>query len=515
MSNTKSLRSRINKRSGRGTKKRTRRRGKGSRSRRVDEGRRPGLEERRAADALKDFRLMAESKTFRTYVEKHERASRWREELDAEDGILNDPRSVELEASIKEARLFIVPAEIAWDCHLQFLQEGLIEVEEKGDTFSYEGAIEHMRAFLDAYTAEDRREAHGRIMDWTRDSIIAELGGEEPRDEVQAMVAATRYVVSRCEKMGPVTMLPFPSCYFAIKPPYIPLNKSEMGFRHWLGVGKDTDYWRIFQESKFYTTGFWVDDAGRCFEQLRVVGRFEGNKIVPMPYIIEHRTPVGKRVPYGFPPFMAEQPEGVWSLPDALVPLTIQKLVDIVNAHCAVQLEEDDGDGGVKRKERKRAIKLPSLGRFSAEEKQRLDALRPKKARPEDYYPIEIRGAALHERTEGHKHGGRVATGWKLDHQVDVRRHWRVYHRKGEGKLTPKQRKTLKERGYTIYTNGQMVNIDGWVRILLEKRCLPTAAPRDGWLAVRCIVVDAHTRGPEEGPYIPAARILKDDPLSF
>jgi hypothetical protein len=127
------------------------------------------------------------------------------------------------------------------------------------------------------------------------------------------------------------------------------------------------------------------------------------------------------------------------------------------------------------------------------------------KRAPPPYYVIDVEPKLIKEKL-----ASGVSRDVEWSHRWDVEGHWRCRVRRGPLPLSPEKREqlekeTAKGHKYEIWTTGEPPS---WVnRVLTERGMQPKYAGE--WLAVMRYWIPAHVRGPEDKPYIPAARRLK------
>jgi hypothetical protein len=99
----------------------------------------------------------------------------------------------------------------------------------------------------------------------------------------------------------------------------------------------------------------------------------------------------------------------------------------------------------------------------------------------------------------------RTSSGRSIEwsHRWDVRGHECVRIERGQMPASPKDVENLKKRGYRIY-EGMSLLADDAVRLLVRGIRVP--GPGE-WIAVLSYWRDSFVKGPEEKPYVPAARV--------
>lgn len=125
----------------------------------------------------------------------------------------------------------------------------------------------------------------------------------------------------------------------------------------------------------------------------------------------------------------------------------------------------------------------------------------PRLPLPRDYHEILIQGSVRWENL-ARQSIIRSAPAWVLDHTVDVRAHWWVRERHGEGLVPPELRERLDPRYH--WADDRSDDLDDLDRALLRERCIERRRPGH-WQGVLRRWVGAYKRGPEGSPYVPAS----------
>ena len=185
-----------------------------------------------------------------------------------------------------------------------------------------------------------------------------------------------------------------------------------------------------------------------------------------------------------------------WTSGLSLAPWTIPGIIDLVNSFKKLVHEQPRSLGFRKKWEKyqKDAIKL---GR---------GLLHPI---PPPFYKVELHQELVVDRLrERGKEMAYKHRTWQLQHRCDVRAHERIRIARGKLPIPPEVHTDLLERNYKVFTHNA-VDADT-AKLMMERHERPKG--HDEWLAVKTSWVKSHQRGPEDGPYIPALRVLPGPP---
>ena len=123
-----------------------------------------------------------------------------------------------------------------------------------------------------------------------------------------------------------------------------------------------------------------------------------------------------------------------------------------------------------------------------------------RRAIPKPYYLVKLKSQVIEK-------GFRTALPrrrkFEYQHQFKVRGHYRVRIKRGTLPMPEEAREILAQRGYTIYTLGQMSQEH--THMLLE-RGIPVKRTNE-WLAILVSWVKDYTKGPADGPFVPSVRV--------
>lgn len=141
---------------------------------------------------------------------------------------------------------------------------------------------------------------------------------------------------------------------------------------------------------------------------------------------------------------------------------------------------------------------LGFAGRREAEKARRAGA----PVKPVPFYRVTVDGASVLRtiRDVAEEESRRVDVDWS--HRWDVRKHQKSRFLRGEGDVSADVARKLMERGYEVYFAPD-ADLD---RELVARGFQPQ---RPGeWVARKSWDVSEHVRGPEDKPYVPAARVV-------
>ena len=171
-----------------------------------------------------------------------------------------------------------------------------------------------------------------------------------------------------------------------------------------------------------------------------------------------------------------------WTQPMSLDPWIVTMLVEAVNNHK--QIIKDHPATLTTRMARKRASKR---------HKQLLPL-------PAPFYMVNLKDEFIATPVKPKKMTSGRPVEWS--HRWDVRGHECVRIERGELPMNPKEIEKLRKRNYRIY-EGMSLSAEDAARLL--KRGIRAPGPKE-WIAVLAYWRDAFMKGPEDRPYIPAAR---------
>ncbi len=171
-----------------------------------------------------------------------------------------------------------------------------------------------------------------------------------------------------------------------------------------------------------------------------------------------------------------------WAQPMSLDPWILTMLVKAVNDHKQIV------EGHTPTLSTRMARKQLSKGH-----KQLLPL-------PSPFYMVNLKDELIVNPETAHRKTSGRPVEWS--HRWDVRGHECVRIERGELPVDPKEVARLKKRGYRIY-EGMSLTAEDAQRLL--KRNVRAPGPRE-WIAVLSYWRDATIKGPEDKPYIPAAR---------
>lgn len=174
---------------------------------------------------------------------------------------------------------------------------------------------------------------------------------------------------------------------------------------------------------------------------------------------------------------------GRWQSPLDLTPWIIPAIIDMVNDHKVVVEQTFKDRFEFKKKAKKKDVRMTI---------------------PPPYYKITLEEATIKKSAEETWRRMSLRKRHQFEHRFDVRGHERCRILRGEMPIDEKVYAKLEKRGYKIFTSGQL-DLNTY-RLLLQ-RGLATKRPNE-WLAIKTSWVEAHLRGPEDKPYIPAIRRL-------
>jgi hypothetical protein len=176
---------------------------------------------------------------------------------------------------------------------------------------------------------------------------------------------------------------------------------------------------------------------------------------------------------------------GDWYAPHALDPWVLPAIVRYVNAHKVVVEEQSVGLGTKmiwkKARKKNRALPLPL---------------------PKPFYLLHLRDELV-DSAMGRRETPAATPPRSPGHRYDVRGHEVVRVARGKLPIDPKLAHKLKQRGYNLYDLGPIGTADA--DRVFKRRVAPRRP--DEWIAVLTHWRDAHVRGPETAPYIPAVRV--------
>lgn len=121
---------------------------------------------------------------------------------------------------------------------------------------------------------------------------------------------------------------------------------------------------------------------------------------------------------------------------------------------------------------------------------------------PKAYHQIDVLGS-LRFIGERRRSIIRSAPAWQLMHRQDVRAHWWVKVRQGDG-LVPEGFRARFDQDYHWADDSSPDGLDALDHDLLRRRCIEPRRPGQ-WIGVLRRWVDPYVRGPEDGPYVPAS----------
>lgn len=241
------------------------------------------------------------------------------------------------------------------------------------------------------------------------------------------------------------------------------------------------------------SVGVLIDRSGLVAEFIHFREK-DGNLVADVPVI--HRFgstfPVDSDDP--------EDPER-WIHPFSLMPWVATALVGIV-ADCRAFVIETGRDDARYRKSSGAVAKRLNL---------------PKHA-PGPWYSVNLRDEVVirrmarrgaHANVALNEDGERVVVGRHWSHRWDVRGHERVRIHRGQAPMSAEDRAWFSQRGYRLYEGASAAPEDEDVRRMRERGHLPKRP--DEWLAVKHAWIDEQVRGPEDKPYVPAARKVTVD----
>lgn len=177
--------------------------------------------------------------------------------------------------------------------------------------------------------------------------------------------------------------------------------------------------------------------------------------------------------------------DGGWVRRYDLAPWTVPALVEIVNQHRTMVIEQDMPDFRSEMRDRRKQL-----------------GLKGKKYRghvPPPFYVVKVRNRTIIERL---RHEDETGTGRSPSYRHDVRGHWRCRIRAGKLPLDPKTKENLTKREYKVYEHMQPKGED-LERIMERGR---RKGP-DEWIAIKSTFIEAHqSPNNPELPYVPATR---------
>jgi len=324
---------------------------------------------------------------------------------------------------------------------------------------------------------EDRRQGFHEMQE------VYDVAIEENRPDVAAMAAAqmvdavTRPAPEDLEKLLSAhedygvrwpfpEPLPFDSCFFSFGA-QLNLSYSPRA----LHARVQPSELSSMSVTKLFLLGYLVAWEGEEPFVFTVVGfefHDDRNRDVAVP------TPIGLIKTYE---------NGEWLQPMSLDPWILSMLVKAINDHK--QIMESHPASLFSRMARKRASKSA---------KQTLPL-------PAPYYLVNLKDEFIAAPAKLKKTSSGRPVEWS--HRWDVRGHECVRIERGQMPVDPKEVAKLKKRGYRIY-EGMSLIADDAARLL--KRGVRAPAPQE-WIAVLSYWRPSFVKGPEEKPYVPAARV--------
>ncbi len=181
--------------------------------------------------------------------------------------------------------------------------------------------------------------------------------------------------------------------------------------------------------------------------------------------------------------FVKSYEDGEWLQPMSMDPWIVTMLVKAINDHQ--QIVEGHAASLSSRTARKKASK-------HAREMLPL---------PAPYYMVDLKDEFITAPTKPKKTSSGRPTEWS--HRWDVRGHECVRVERGQMPVSMKEAEKLKKRGYRIY-EGMSLEANDASRLL--KRGVRAPGPQE-WIAALSYWRDSFVKGPEEKPYVPAARV--------
>lgn len=177
--------------------------------------------------------------------------------------------------------------------------------------------------------------------------------------------------------------------------------------------------------------------------------------------------------------------DGGWVRRYDLAPWTVPALIEIVNQHRTLVIEQDMP--GFRNEMRNRRKKLGLKG------KQYRGHV------PPPFYVVKVRNRTIIERLRNEDDTG---TGRSPSYRHDVRGHWRCRIKIGKLPLDSEVKEKLVKRGYNVYEHMQPKGDDLGRLMERGRRKGP-----DEWLAIKSTFVEAHqSPNNPELPYVPATR---------
>jgi hypothetical protein len=171
---------------------------------------------------------------------------------------------------------------------------------------------------------------------------------------------------------------------------------------------------------------------------------------------------------------------GAWDHPYDLDAWVVPALVDAINQHRSVRESQWTPGQRLERRSRERAGALPI---------------------PKPYYVVRLEDELVDHAARAQVAASRLTR--EYSHRFDVRGHECVRVLRGTLPVDPEVRDQLELRGYRIYASGEPLSPEDAQRI--EGRNVRPRAT-DEWIAVLSYWRDAHVKGPEGAPYVPALR---------